>query len=128
MELKNEVIKEILLAMDDFKELAIYLRKKLTSEYKRDEILEFVHDNSKRGVLSEDWNIWVHGMHFKFWNNVIGQVINISLFGSNILDPGFFYQFIETSEKHKYLTKYLEDNPYKKMKDLFIKLNEEEII
>jgi hypothetical protein len=123
MELKDEIFREILQAMDDHIKLAYYLINKIATETKQKDIEEigkgkyWMIENTGE-ELSENWIYDVHGEHCNFWNNETGQNIEVSL-GENKfienLDPYFFYKFIKTSEKYKHLIKYFQENPFNKM-------------
>jgi hypothetical protein len=134
--LKRETVKELLRAMDDHVELAYYLIDKLIAETIQDDIegikngeYWMIQNGSEESeTLSEDWYYDVHGEHCYFLNKATGQKIEVSLGTDKCienLDPYFFYMFLRSSEKHKHLAEYFEENPFNDMINLFEQLTKE---
>jgi len=166
MELNDDIINELLLAMDDHADLSKYLYINLKSKLDNNasnnkpftscfrqlpapsglapnplfspshdpvhikikgiDIFELQRNNGYEWGINEDWCFWTHGTDCRFRNIITGQIIEVNLLGrSDILDPYFFYTFIKTSEKYKYIAKYFEEKPFDQMSDLFMKLIED---
>lgn len=137
-ELTNHIEKELLKAMDDYKTIAQLLIDKLITETDQPEKAEIQagryfeiqnadlfngHEN-----LSDNWWFDVHGEHCLFRNLITGQTLEVSLGNKESianLDPYFFYNFLETTENFRHLTKYFK-NPFNDTLNLFKKLEKKQ--
>ncbi|UZR98877.1 DUF6896 domain-containing protein [Chondrinema litorale] len=138
--INNKVRIELLNAMDAYAILAKQLINKLLSETNEPEIeriqkgeyylIEGTELQNGAETLSNGWGFYVHGEHCLFDNIFSGQKIEVSLGRDHFienLDPYFFYQFLNSTDELKHLSKHFE-NPFSDMLDFFIKLEEENIM
>ncbi|GGG54816.1 DUF6896 domain-containing protein [Epilithonimonas arachidiradicis] len=137
-ELTNHIEKELLKAMDDYKTIAQLLIDKLITETDQPEKAEiqvgryFEIQNADlfngQENLSDNWWFDVHGEHCLFRNLITGQTLEVSLGNKESianLDPYFFYNFLETTENFRHLTKYFK-NPFNDTLNLFKKLEKKQ--
>lgn len=137
-ELTNHIEKELLKAMDDYKTIAQLLIDKLITETDQPEKAEiqagryFEIQNADlfngQENLSDNWWFDVHGEHCLFKNLATGQTLEVSLGNKESianLDPYFFYNFLETTENFRHLTKYFK-NPFNDTLNLFKKLEKKQ--
>lgn len=137
-ELTNDIEKELLKAMDDYKTIAQLLIDKLITETDQPEKAEiqagryFEIQNADlfngQENLSDNWWFDVHGEHCLFRNLITGQTLEVSLGNKESianLDPYFFYNFLETTENFRHLTKYFK-NPFNDTLNLFKKLEKKQ--
>ncbi|MGI9652081.1 DUF6896 domain-containing protein [Chryseobacterium sp. RLHN22] len=137
-ELTNDIEKELLKAMDDYKTIAQLLIDKLITETDQPEKAEiqagryFEIQNADlfngQEHLSDNWWFDVHGEHCLFRNLITGQTLEVSLGNEESianLDPYFFYNFLETTENFRHLTKYFK-NPFNDTLNLFKKLEKKQ--
>jgi sugar-specific transcriptional regulator TrmB len=137
---QNEIIIELLNAMDEFKTIAEQLINKVINETNQPEIesinkgnydeienADFLNDKK---TLSDNWYYDVHGEHCMFENTLTGQTLEVSLAHKEHianLDPYFFYNFIKTTKHLTHLTKHFE-SPFKDMLDLFEDLEQRKLL
>lgn len=137
-ELTNDIEKELLKAMDDYKTIAQLLIDKLITETDQPEKAEiqagryFEIQNADlfngQENLSDNWWFDVHGEYCLFRNLITGQTLEVSLGNKESianLDPYFFYNFLETTENFRHLTKYFK-NPFNDTLNLFKKLEKKQ--
>lgn len=137
-ELTSDIEKELLKAMDDYKTIAQLLIDKLITETDQPEKAEiqagryFEIQNADllngQENLSDNWWFDVHGEHCLFKNLITGQTLEVSLGNKESianLDPYFFYNFLETTENFRHLTKYFK-NPFNDTLNLFKKLEKKQ--
>lgn len=123
-QLTNEIVNELLSAMDNYKSIAQILIDKLITETNQTEKTEIEKGNyyqiENADLINEkenslvDWYYNVHGEHCLFTNYITGQTLEVSLGDKDSigdLDPYFFYNFLETTDEYKYLIKYF-DQPF----------------
>lgn len=138
--LSNEIVEELLKAMDNYQTIAERLIDKLIAETDQPEKIEIAVGHyyeiqntellNGQENLSDNWWFDVHGEHCMFENLTTGQVLEVSLGDKDSvrnLDPYFFYNFLKTTEKFKHLIKYF-DNPFKDTLDLFEELEQQKIL
>ena len=136
----KEITSELLIAMDAYAAIAEKLINKLISETDQPEkakiktghFYEIENAELLNGEenLSDNWSFWVHGEHCKFENTETGQTLEVSLGNQDSiknLDPCFFYNFLNTTENFKHLTKYFKD-PFKDTCAFFEELEEQQIL
>jgi hypothetical protein len=137
-ELTSDIEQELLKAMDYYKTIAQLLIDKLITETDQPEKAEiqaghyFEIQNADlfngQENLSDDWWFDVHGEHCLFRNLITGQTLEVSLGNEESianLDPYFFYNFLETTENFRHLTKYFK-NPFNDTLNLFKKLEKKQ--
>lgn len=137
-ELTNDIERELLKAMDNYKTIAQLLIDKLITETDQPEKAEiqaghyFEIQNADllngQENLSDNWWFNVHGEHCMFKNLTTGQILEVSLGDKESianLDPYFFYNFLETTDDFKHLTKYFK-NPFNDTLNFFEKLVKEQ--
>jgi len=137
-ELTNHIEKELLKAMDSYKTIAQLLIDKLITETDQPEkakiqagrYFEIQNADLLNGQenLSDNWWFDVHGEHCLFKNLTTGQTIEVSLGNEESianLDPYFFYNFLETTENFRHLTRYFK-NPFNDTLNLFKKLEKKQ--
>ncbi|MFN0254939.1 DUF6896 domain-containing protein [Pedobacter ureilyticus] len=137
-ELTSDIEQELLKAMDDYKAIAQLLIDKLITETDQPEKAEiqagryFEIQNADllngQENLSDNWWFDVHGEHCLFRNLITGQTLEVSLGNKESianLDPYFFYNFLETTENFRHLTKYFK-NPFNDTLNLFKKLEKKQ--
>lgn len=138
--LPQEIINELLIAMDSYNAIAKILIDKLiteTDQPEKEKINEghyYEIENADlfngKDTLSEGWSFNVHGEHCLFDHIVTGQSLEVSLGNKeNItnLDPYFFYLFLKTTPDFQHLTEYFK-NPFSDMITFFEILEEENIV
>ncbi|PWB22985.1 DUF6896 domain-containing protein [Flavobacterium sp. HTF] len=138
--LPQEIINELLIAMDSYNAIAKILIDKLiteTDQPEKEKINEghyYEIENADlfngKDTLSEGWSFNVHGEHCLFDHIVTGQSLEVSLGNKeNItnLDPYFFYLFLKTTPGLQHLTEYFK-NPFSDMLTFFEILEEENIV
>lgn len=136
--ISNDVEKELLRAMEEFKSIAQKLIERLVAETDQPEkVLVEAGEYSKiqnaellngQETLSENWGFDVHGEHCKFRNMKTGQTFEVTLGDKESianLDPYFFYEFLETTATLKHLTQYFE-HPFRDILIFFEKLTREQ--
>lgn len=119
--LNDDIVKELLAAMDTHNAVALFLIDKLIAETDQPDKMEiesgdyfYIQNTSLfngQEILSDDWRFDVHGEHCRFENNTTGQVIEVALGDRDSvgdLDPYFFYHFLATTENLKHLAKYFD--------------------
>ena len=130
----TEVLEEVLLAMDVYKSTAELLIEKLIAETNQSNKSEIEKGNyfeiqnedliNNKEYLSENWDFDVHGEHCLFTNLATGQALEVYLGNKESignLDPYFFYNFLNTTEKLNHLTKHFKQT-FKDMLELFEEL------
>ncbi len=135
-----KILDELLLAMEIYNKNARHLIDKLIIETNQPQKTEIVLGNycyiqnaelfNGREHLSDDWSFNVHGEHCLFENIDTGQRLEVSLVDKSSvdnLDPYFFYNFLETTESLKHLTKYL-GHPFNGTFELFKDLERQKIL
>lgn len=136
-QLTNEIVNELLSAMDNYKSIAQILIDKLITETDQPEKTEIEKGhyyqienadllNEKQNSLT-NWYYNVHGEHCLFSNYTTGQTLEVSLGDKDSignLDPYFFYNFLETTDEYKHLTKYF-DQPFNDTYNFFENLVEQ---
>ncbi|KFF10826.1 DUF6896 domain-containing protein [Flavobacterium hydatis] len=138
--LQNEIIIELLNAMDEFETIAEQLINKVITETKQPEIeaikngdyyeIENADFLNNQNTLSDNWYYDVHGEHCLFENTITGQTLEVSLGHKEHianLDPYFFYNFLKTTKHFTHLTKHFE-SPFKDMLDLFEDLEQRKLL
>ena len=129
-------INELLLAMELHKTISNKLIDKVIYETNQPEKEEIIKGNYSRientliEHLSESWNYNVHGEHCEFTNKKTGQSLEVYLGNEEsieILDPYFFYVFLETTKELKYLSTFFK-NPFNDMLKLFKELTEQNLM
>ncbi|KIC02215.1 hypothetical protein OA88_10015 [Flavobacterium sp. JRM] len=138
--LQNEIIIEVLNAMNEFETIAEQLINKVISETKQPEIeaikkgdyfeIENADFINEEEILSDNWLYDVHGEHCMFENKITGQTLEVSLGHKEHianLDPYFFYNFLKTTKHLTHLTKHFE-SPFKDMLDLFEDLEQKKLL
>ncbi|MBF7092484.1 hypothetical protein IUY40_13170 [Flavobacterium sp. ALJ2] len=138
--LQNEIVIELLNAMDEFKTIAELLINKVINETNQSEIEAIKKGNydeienadflNNKKTLSDNWFYDVHGEHCMFENTITRQTLEVSLGHKEHianLDPYFFYNFIKTTNHLTHLTKYSE-SPFKDMLDLFEDLEQKKLL
>lgn len=136
--LTNDIEKELLIAMDNYKTTAELLIDKLINETDQPEKTKIIAGHyfeiqnadllNGQENLSDNWWFDVHGEHCMFKNLTTGQILEVSLIDKESianLDPYFFYKFIETTDHLKHLTKYFK-NPFSDTLYFFEKLEKEQ--
>lgn len=139
-EFTNDIVNELLTAMDDFHSIAQKLINKLINETDQPEKAEIEagHYYEIRNAdllngqknLSDNWWFDVHGEHCLFKNSTTGQTLEVSLGDKDSianLDPYFFFDFLRTTEKFKHLTVYFA-NPFKDTLDFFEELERQKML
>lgn len=137
---QNEIIIELLNAMDEFKTTAEELINKVINETKQPEIEAIEKGNydeienadflNGEKILSDNWYYDVHGEHCMFENTITGQTLEVSLGHKEHianLDPYFFYNFLKTTEHLAHLAKHFE-SPFKDMLNLFEDLEQKKLL
>lgn len=137
---QNEIIIELLNAMDEFETTAGQLINKVITETKQPEIEAIEKGNydeienadflNGEKILSDNWYYDVHGEHCMFENTITGQTLEVSLGHKEHianLDPYFFYNFLKTTKHLAHLTKHFE-SPFKDMLDLFEDLEQKKLL
>lgn len=137
---QNEIIIELLNAMNEFKTIAEQLINKVINETNQSEIEAIKKGNyheienadflNGEKVLSDNWYYDVHGEHCMFENTITGQTLEVSLGHKEHiadLDPYFFYTFLKTTKHLTHLTKHFE-SPFKDMLDLFEDLEQKKLL
>lgn len=137
-ELTSDIEQELLKAMDDYKAIAQLLIDKLITETDQPEKAEiqagryFEIQNADllngQENLTDNWWFDVHGEHCLFRNLITGQTLEVSLGDKESianLDPYFFYDFLETTDNLKHLTKHFK-NPFNETLNFFEKLVKEQ--
>lgn len=137
-ELTNNIERELLKAMENYKTIAQLLIDKLITETDQPEKAEiqsgryFEIQNADllngQENLSDNWWFDVHGEYCKFKNLTTGQILEVSLGDKESianLDPYFFYDFLETTDTLKHLTKHFK-NPFNDTLNFFEKLTKEQ--
>jgi len=138
--LSNEIVEELLKAMDNYQTIAERLIDKLITETDQPEKTEiqaghyYEIQNAEllngQESLSDNWWFDIHGEHCMFKNLITGQVLEVSFADKasiGNLDPYYFYNFLKTTENLKHLTKYF-DNPFKDTLEFFEELGQQKIL
>ncbi len=137
-ELSIEIQQELLAAMDNYKTITQLLIDKLITETEQPEktAIEAGHYYEIQNAdllngqenLPDNWWYDVHGEHCLFKSWATGQVLEVSLGDKESianLDPYFFYNFLETTDDLKHLTKYFK-NPFNDTLTFFKRLEQEQ--
>ncbi len=135
-----EITAQLMAAMDEFKILATELVHKLiqeTDQPEKEEIAkghyyEIQNADLLNGEenLSGNWYFDVHGEHCLFKNTITGQTLEVSLGDEEsigILDPAFFYSFVETTREFKHLREYL-GHPFSGTLTVFTELERQGVL
>ncbi|MBK9981090.1 MAG: hypothetical protein IPP15_01465 [Saprospiraceae bacterium] len=126
--------------MDIYKSIAQELIHKLITETDQPEmqvILNGQYDEIQNAKLrngedrlTDEWNFDVHGEHCRFANEKTGQTLEVSLGSTDDignLDPYFFYEFLNTTDRYRHLTVYFK-KPFQDMITFFEELEREKIL
>ena len=140
MEITKETADELVLAIEAYKTVAQQLIRKLVVETNQPTIAEIIKGNyyniknaavlNGKEYLSDNWCFDVHGEHCLFKNTNTGQTLEVSLVDTDSigdLDPYFFYNFLETTQSFKHLTKYFKHSFHDTL-DFFEKLEQQKIL
>lgn len=138
--LSNDIVAELLTAMEDFHSIAQNLIDKLITETDQPEKIEIEAGHyyeiqnadllNGQECLSENWWFDVHGEHCMFKNLTTGQILEVSLGDKESianLDPYFFFDFLRTTEKFNHLTAYFA-HPFRDTLNFFEELEKQKIL
>lgn len=102
----------------DFRHDANYMMNELASafSFKIQPSISFPkevyrHYNNK-GNLNGEWSFYFHGSHCRFEHLHTGQVLEVLFTHSpefGYISPFFFYEYIKTTEKHRWLGEVLDE-------------------
>ncbi len=117
-ETSQKMEEKIVEAIDSYKTIAQQLIDKLILETGQPAMEEIEKGNyyeiqnapliNGKEFLSGNWSFAVHGEHCLFRNLLTGQTLEVSLGDRESvgnLDPYFFYNFLQTTERYKLLAK-----------------------
>lgn len=73
-----------------------------------------IADDQITGVLNDEWDYFFHGMQCRFDNIKTGQVVDAQLknygYLPDMLDPGFFLKYVNTTEKYADVAAFFNDD------------------